>query len=776
MIYKKISKLNLKKLVIIGIFLIFNAILFAQKSNYTDQIHTQYLQLSNVNNQARQTTKPITQLFNNNLIINIKNPIVKTNDSLIIIGNNISYLKYTSYPDSGKLNFIFKEALANFNTTTNTSDTAYYFIIPANFENKLYPLHGIGYDNTISNLKIIRVYNFNLDSVGIVGWGSNIANELSIPTGLKNVVQLCAGDYSSLALKVDGTVVGWGDGQIQFGGKIDVPIWVKDLVSIDLDGYFRLGLKSDGTVVAWGYNGQGQTNIPVNLDNVIQISAGSFHSLALKEDGTVVAWGTNEFGESSVPIGLTNIVQVAAGFNFNVCLKNDGTVIAWGKYLDDEKNYTWLPIFVPSGLTNVKQIRAGENHVLVLKSDNNLYAWGRSREGQTIIPIGINNILDFDAGYLHNLVLQKDGNMIAWGNNSYNESTIPFCLKNVVYIASPLSSQNLAISRLYIKTDKNNGGNISPTQFVKNGDNIRVTYQPDMGYKLDSIFINDVYQPLITTDSTNGYTFKNINKYQCIRIVFSLIPIQFCITTKVINGNISPYICIDSGTNYRITYNTNTGFKLDSIFINEIYQSHATDSLTGYTFKNINNNASIRVVFKFIPPPKQFCISPQVTNGNISPYICIDSGTNYRITYSSLFNFRLDSIYINNVYNGVASQDSQVGFTFYNINQHNEIRVVFYNNDKIIEPSDILTPTLIDGQFDDWQIKNIDAYPENEISIYNKFNIEVIHFENYSNKNAWTGIDRYGTKLTSGVYYFIIKLKFKNQLVKILKGTLTLLN
>ena len=35
-----------------------------------------------------------------------------------------------------------------------------------------------------------------------------------------------------------------------------------------------LALKADGTVVGWGYNGYGQTTIPAGLTNVVAIAAG----------------------------------------------------------------------------------------------------------------------------------------------------------------------------------------------------------------------------------------------------------------------------------------------------------------------------------------------------------------------------------------------------------------------------------------------------------------------------------------------------------------------
>ena len=45
--------------------------------------------------------------------------------------------------------------------------------------------------------------------------------------------------------------------------------------------YHSLALKMDGTVVAWGNNLSGQTRVPGGLDGVVAIAAGFTHSLAL---------------------------------------------------------------------------------------------------------------------------------------------------------------------------------------------------------------------------------------------------------------------------------------------------------------------------------------------------------------------------------------------------------------------------------------------------------------------------------------------------------------
>ena len=77
--------------------------------------------------------------------------------------------------------------------------------------------------------------------------------------------------------------------------------------------YHSLALKADGTVVGWGDNAYGETTIPAGLTNVVAIAAGADYSLALKADGTVVGWGDNTDGQTTIPAGLTNVVAIAAG-------------------------------------------------------------------------------------------------------------------------------------------------------------------------------------------------------------------------------------------------------------------------------------------------------------------------------------------------------------------------------------------------------------------------------------------------------------------------------
>jgi len=140
------------------------------------------------------------------------------------------------------------------------------------------------------------------------------------------VVKISVGGSHSLALKSDGTVVGWGDDS---SGQASPPAGLTDVIAISAGSVFSLALKSDGTVVGWGDDSSGQASPPAGLTDVIAISAGTYHSLALKSDGTVVGWGDDYYGQAIPPAGLTDVIAISASSVFSLALKSDGTVVAW---------------------------------------------------------------------------------------------------------------------------------------------------------------------------------------------------------------------------------------------------------------------------------------------------------------------------------------------------------------------------------------------------------------------------------------------------------------
>ena len=124
----------------------------------------------------------------------------------------------------------------------------------------------------------------------IVSWGNTTFDSSQLDTN--DFVAISAGDSHSLALKSDGSIVGWGADSYSQA----TPHEGNDFVAIAAGGGHSLALKSDGSVAGWGsnmdftgdYHGQA---ISPDSNDFVAIAAGHFHSLALKSDGSIVGWG-----------------------------------------------------------------------------------------------------------------------------------------------------------------------------------------------------------------------------------------------------------------------------------------------------------------------------------------------------------------------------------------------------------------------------------------------------------------------------------------------------
>ena len=245
---------------------------------------------------------------------------------------------------------------------------------------------------------------------------------------------------------------------------------------------FALALKADGTVVGWGANALGQlgdatfTNrlTPVTAvtlgsgSGVVAIAAGLSHAVALKADGSVWSWGSNNngnlgnpsiVGASNVPVpvvGLgsgSGVVALTAGGNFTLALKADGTVWGWGSNNNGQLgigNIINQPVPVqvkgPGAvgvLSNIVALSAppavNGRFVLALSADGTLWAWGNNSTGQLgdgttsnrttpvqVTDVGgsgvLSGVIAIDAGggtnNPHALAVQTDGTVLAWGSNS----------------------------------------------------------------------------------------------------------------------------------------------------------------------------------------------------------------------------------------------------------------------------------------------------------------------------------------------------------------------
>ena len=156
--------------------------------------------------------------------------------------------------------------------------------------------------------------------------GDNGQNQTTVPAALSNVVAIACGEYHNLALKQDGTVLGWGmNSSGQATGTPAKAPYAPGLVTIS-----------------------GQV-----LSNVVAIAAGDAHSLALRSDGSIVGWGWSSYGQILSLGELGNIKNIWAGGSQSIAQRNTGELVTW----TSENSLT-----IPPTWTNIIRIAAGDYH------------------------------------------------------------------------------------------------------------------------------------------------------------------------------------------------------------------------------------------------------------------------------------------------------------------------------------------------------------------------------------------------------------------------------
>jgi len=257
----------------------------------------------------------------------------------------------------------------------------------------------------------------------VAAWGDDTYGECDRPVTLSNAVALAAGEYHSVAVQENGTVIQWGT---NWG---NVPVDLTNAVAVAAGYSHSIALRSDGTVVTWGVTNDPANYVPANLSGVKAVACGWNHNVALLTNGTVIAWGQNSPILTNVPPDLTNAIAVSANGLHSVALRADGTVEAWGFNSVGETN-------VPAGLSNVVAIAAGKQFNLALEANGTVVGWGDDTYGQTNVPAGLSNVMAIAAGDAHAVALKNDGTVVAWGDNTYKETNVPSTLSNIKLIAA----------------------------------------------------------------------------------------------------------------------------------------------------------------------------------------------------------------------------------------------------------------------------------------------------------------------------------------------------
>jgi hypothetical protein len=389
-----------------------------------------YVVASNSYGAATSDVAQLTVYLPPSLQIGLSNLVVDAGNSIVLsaVANGTPSLGYA-------WNFNFTQLS---NTTSSLSLTN---MAPS--QSGFYSITVTNQYGSISSTGRVSVF---LPGSQVAAWGDNSGGQTSVPTNLDDAVAITGGDYHSVAIRHDGTLVAWG---FDDDGQIDVPTNSLPFVQVAAGADHNLAIAEDGSVVAWGLNDSGQTDVPSTVSSALSVAAGDFHSLALLSSGTVVAWGDNTYGQTSIPVALLPVYYIdtwwgeyeeinpswmpvqaiAAGGNNSLALLTNGTVVAWG-------DNSFGQASPPASLSNVVAVAAGYLHSAALISNGTVVVWGDNTFGQTNVPPGLSNVVAIAAGDYHTLALLSNGTVVGWGDDTFGQLNVPATVTNSLGIAS----------------------------------------------------------------------------------------------------------------------------------------------------------------------------------------------------------------------------------------------------------------------------------------------------------------------------------------------------
>ena len=244
------------------------------------------------------------------------------------------------------------------------------------------------------------------DNGSLTSWGRDRFGEVSNTPNDSGYTAIAAGQYFTLALKADGSIVGWGN-KFHNGILSDIPA-AAGHTAITAGRVHALALRADGSIVGWGNDDSGQiSNIPVD-SGYTAIAAGWGFSLALQADGTIVSWGNDYAGLVKDTPQDNGYIAIAAGDLHALALRTDGTIKSWGWNQYGQTSDTPTN----SGYT---AITAGYHHSLALRTDGLIVGWGREQFGTISQIPGDSGYTAIAAAELHSLALRADGSIVSWG-------------------------------------------------------------------------------------------------------------------------------------------------------------------------------------------------------------------------------------------------------------------------------------------------------------------------------------------------------------------------